>query len=232
MTLLEPDTDGQLALEDVCVDLFDLAGDPLDAAVARLKAGVKPTAEDIALLAEAARTAQRAFKEIGAANDVLDDASDLGEDLTTALAETLRRRARAEVPALLGALRAQAARVERSEAVRTVAGRILGNGGPDEPAALDSVPALTADLLPRVPSVYDDEEEPGASLADLWERQERLERVQDRVREERVEHVAARLVALAERIVDRAFTDARFTRAALDEMDRAHALWCACLDEG
>ncbi|MFJ1734129.1 hypothetical protein [Streptomyces sp. NPDC088254] len=232
MTLLEPDTDGQLALEDDCADLFDLAGDPLDAAVARLKAGVKPTAEDIALLAEAARTAQRAFEEVGAANDVLDDASEMGEDLTTALAETLRRRARAEVPALLGALRAQAARVERSEAVRTIANRILGNGGPDESTALDSVPALTAELLPRVPSVYDDEEEPGASLADLWERQERLERVQVRVRGERVEQVAAHLVALAERIVDRAFLDARFTRAALDEMDRAHALWCACLDEG
>ncbi|AQT71437.1 hypothetical protein [Streptomyces sp. fd1-xmd] len=233
MTLLEPDTDGQLALEDDCVDLFDLAGAPLDAAVARLQAGVKPTAEDIALLTEAARTAQRAFEEVGAANDVLDDASDLGEDLTTALAETLRRRDRAEVPALLGALRAQAARVERSEAVRAIANRILGNGGPDEPAALDSVPALTAALLPRVPSVYDDEEEPGAaSLADLWERQEHLERVQHRVREERVEHVAAHLVALAERIVDRAFLDARFARASLDEMDRAYTLWCACLDEG
>ncbi|MFK0265199.1 hypothetical protein ACIQU1_28280 [Streptomyces angustmyceticus] len=232
MTLLEPGTDGQLALQDGCVDLFDLAGDPLDAAVARLQAGVKPTAEDIALLTEAARTAQRAFGEVGAANDVLDDASDLGEDLTTALAEALRRRARAEVPALLGALRAQAARVERSEAVRTIANRILGNGGSDEPAALDSVPALTADLLPRVPSVYDDDEQPGASLADLWQRQGRLERVQVRVRTERVEHVAAHLVALAERIVDRAFLDARFTRAALEEMDRAHALWCACLDEG
>ncbi|MFH8869438.1 hypothetical protein ACIQUZ_11495 [Streptomyces griseus] len=232
MTLLEPDTDGQLALEDDCVDLFDLAGDPLDAAMARLKAGVKPTAEDIAMLTEAARTAQRAFKEVGRANDVLEDASDLGEELATALSDSLRRRARAEIPALLGALRAQAARVELSEAVRTIANRILGNGGPDEPAALDSVPALTADLLPRVPSVYDDEEEPGASLADLWERQERLARIQDRVRRERVEHVAAHLVALAERIVDRAFLDARFTRAALDEMDRAHALWCACLDEG
>ena len=232
MTLLEPDTDGQLALENACVDLFDLAGDPLDAAVARLKAGVKPTAEDIALLTEAARTAQRAFEEVGAANDVLDDASDLGEDLTTALAKTLRRRARAEVPALLGALRAQAARVERSEAVRTIANRILGNSGPDEPAALDSVPAHTADLLPRVPSVYDGEEEPGTSLADLWERQERLEQVQGRVRGERVEQVAAHMVALAERIVDRAFLDARFTRAALDEMDQAYALWCACLDEG
>ncbi|MEW5532836.1 hypothetical protein [Streptomyces virginiae] len=231
MTLLEPDTDGQLVQEDDCVDLFDLAGDPLDAAVARLKAGVKPTAEDIALLTEAARTAQRAFEEVGAANDVLDDASDLGEDLTTALAETLRRRDRAEAPALLGALRAQAARVERSEAVRTIANRVLGNGGPDEPAALAPVPALTPALLPRVPSVYDDEEA-GASLADLWERQERLERVQDRVRGERVEHVAAHLVALAERIVDRAFLDARFTRAALDEMDRAYALWCVCLDEG
>lgn len=232
MTLLEPDMDGQLVLEDDCVGLFDLAGDPLDAAVARLQAGVKPTAEDIALLTVAARTAQRAFEEVGAANDVLDDASDLGEDLTTALAETLRRRDRAEVPALLGALRAQAARVERSEAVRTIANRVLGNGGPDEPAALAPVPALTAALLPRVPSVYDDEEEPGANLADLWERQERLERVQDRVRGERVEQVAAHLVALAERIVDRAFLDARFTRAALAEMDRAYALWCACLDEG
>ncbi|WP_431955157.1 hypothetical protein, partial [Actinacidiphila sp. bgisy167] len=226
------DADGQLDLGDNCVDLFDLAGDPLDAAVTRLRAGVKPTAEDIALLTEAARTAQRAFEEVGAANDVLDEASRLGDDLTTALADSLGRRARTEIPTLLGALRAQAARVERSEAVRTIANRILGNDGPDEPAALDSVPALTADLLPRVPSIYDDGEKPGTSLADLWERQEHLERVQDRVRRERVEHVAGHLVALAERIVDRAFVDARFTWAALDEMDQAYALWCACLDEG
>ncbi|MEV8291943.1 hypothetical protein ACFWJV_09230 [Streptomyces rochei] len=232
MTLLEPDADGQLAWEDDCVDLFDLAGDLLDAAVARLKAGMKPTAEDIALLTEAARTAQRAFKEVGAANDVLDDASDLGEDLANALANSLKRQARTEVPALLGALRAQAARVERSETVRTIANRILGNGGPDEPDTQVPIPALTADLLPHVPSVYDDEEEPGASLADFWERQERLERLQDRVRRERVEHVATHLLALAEKIVDRAFRDTRFTRAALDEMDRAYALWCVCLDEG
>jgi hypothetical protein len=84
--------------------------------VARLKAGVKPTAEDLALLTEAARTAQHAFEEVGAANDALDDASGLGENLTTALAETLRRRARAEVPAPLGALRTQATR-------RTLRGR-------------------------------------------------------------------------------------------------------------
>lgn len=52
------------------------------------------------------------------------------------------------------------------------------------------------------------------------------------MRKERTKHVAAHLVALAERVVDRAFMDARFTLAALDEMDRAYALWCACLDEG
>ncbi|WP_327272423.1 hypothetical protein OG609_09600 [Streptomyces sp. NBC_01224] len=47
------------------------------------------------------------------------------------------------------------------------------------------------------------------------------------MRRERVEHGAAHLVSL----VDRAFTDVRFTRAALYEMDRAYALWCACSDE-
>ncbi len=207
-------------------------GDPLEEALARLRAGVAPTTEDLALLTEAARTAQRAFEEIGRANTVLDDASKLGEDIVAALEDGLDRRARTEIPAMLGVLRAQAVRVERSEAVRTVANRILGDTHGDESEALDPVPALTPDLLPRVPSVYDDEEEePSNSLADLWERQKRLERVQDRVRQERVQRVAAHLVSLAERIVDCSFADTRFTRAALDEMDRAYTLWCTCLDE-
>ncbi|MEV5862190.1 hypothetical protein AB0L83_21065 [Streptomyces sp. NPDC052071] len=171
------------------------------------------------MLTEAARTAQPAFEEVGAAKDVLDDASGLGEDQTTALAETLRRGARAEVPALLGTLRAQAVRVERSEAVRTIANRILGNGGPDEPAALAPVPVRRrgeGEREPRRPVGASGT--PGAGSGP--------------VRGEQVEHVAAHLVALAERIVDRTFLDVRFTRATLDETDRAYALWCACLDEG
>ncbi|MEU3251769.1 hypothetical protein [Streptomyces sp. NPDC006997] len=46
-----------------------------------------------------------------------------------------------------------------------------------------------------------------------------------------MQQVAAHLVALAAGIVDRAFLDARFTRASLDGMDRARALRCACPDE-
>lgn len=218
--------------QDDSTGYVDPLGDPLDEAVARLRAGTGPSAEDIALLTEAARTAQRAFEEIGTANTVLDDASDLGHVLVSAVEVALARRTPAEIPPLLDALRAQAVRVERSEAVRAVANRVLGNAHGDEAEPLESVPALTADLLPRVPSVYDDEEEPGNSLADLWERQERLERVQDRVRQERVERVAAHLTSLATKIAARAFTDARFTRGALDEIDRAYALWCACLAEG
>ncbi|MET8571028.1 hypothetical protein [Streptomyces sp. NPDC004783] len=219
-----------MALE-LSVDSFDPPDDPLDEVMARLRPGFVPSPEDVDLLFEAARTVQRAFEEVGRANTVLDEVSDLGEQIEAALEHGLGRRARGEIPVLLSALRAQAARVERSEAVRTVANRILGNDDGDDPESLDPVPALTSDLLPRVPSVYDDEEEPGSSLADLWERQERLERVQDRVRRERVERVAAHLVSLAGKVVDRSFTDTRFTRAALDEMDRAYTLWCACLDD-
>ena len=213
-------------------DIHEPPDDPLDEVLSRLRPGYVPSMDDIELLFQAACTAQRAFEEVGRANTVLDEASELGEDIVVALGDSLGRRARSEIPPLLGALRAQAVRVERSEAVRAVANRILGNSHGDETEALDPVPALTASLLPRVPSVYDDEEEPGNSLADLWERQERLERVQARVRRERVEHVAAHLVSLADRVVDRSFADIRFARAALDEMDRAYALWCACLDEG
>ncbi|MFH8750827.1 hypothetical protein ACH4GK_22780 [Streptomyces rimosus] len=232
MTPLEPDASGQLILGDGCLDVFGLPGDPLDAAVARLRAGVQPTTEDIAMLTEAARTAQRAFAEIDAANAVLDSASSRSEDLVATLDDSLHRRVRTEIPPLLGALRVQAAHVERSEAIRTVANRILSDDEPDEPITLKPVPALTSGLLPRVPSVYDDAEEPVNDLADAGERQERLERVRQRVRRERVQRVAAHLITLAEEIVDRAFTDARFTRAVLDEMDRAYTLWCACLDEG
>ncbi|MFF8945711.1 hypothetical protein ACF1A5_26200 [Streptomyces sp. NPDC014864] len=217
---------------ELSADLFAASGDPLDEALSRLRAGAALGAGDLALLTMAARTAQRAFEEIDRANTVLDDAAEFGEDIVGGLEDSLNRRARQEIPALLGALRAQAARVERSEAVRTVANRILGNdGGDGTEGGLAPVPVLTADLLPGVPSVYDDREKPGNSLADLWEREEQLSPVRHRVLRQRVQRVAAHLVSLADEIVDRSFSDTRFTRAALDEMDRAYALWCACLDE-
>jgi hypothetical protein len=207
------------------------AKDPLEEVTDRLRKGLVPDSDDIGLLLEATRTVQRAFSEIDKANTVLDDVSDLGHQLLALLTDSLARHAREEIPSLLGSLRSQAMRVERSEAVRTVANRILGNDDDGETEALEAVPALTAELLPRVPSLYDDEEQPGSTLADLWERQERLERVQDRVRRERLERVAAHLVSLTDKIVSRSFMDTRFTRAVLDEMERAYGLWCECLDE-
>ncbi|MET8411340.1 hypothetical protein ABZV34_25095 [Streptomyces sp. NPDC005195] len=205
-------------------------GDLLDLAIARLRAGATPTADEIYVLTEAVRTARRGFDEIGRANTVLDQASEAGDDLASLLEDALKREAREEISAVLGALRAEAQRVERSEADRAVALRILHGDQPDEHEALDSVPALTADLLPRMPTLYDEGEASGSSLADFWDRSQ-LNSAQERVHRERVEKSAAHLLDVVERAADRSFTDPRYTRAALDEADRAYALWCACLDE-
>ncbi|MET7309252.1 hypothetical protein ABZS68_19680 [Streptomyces sp. NPDC005571] len=205
-------------------------GDPLDLAIARLRAGATPTSDEIYVLTEAVRTAQRGFDEIGRANTVLDQASEAGDDLASVLEDALKREAREGIPAVLGALRAEARRVERSEADRAVALRILHGDQPDEHEALDSVPALTADLLPRMPTLYDEGEASGSSLADFWDRPQ-LNSAQERVHRERVEKTAAHLLDVVERAADRSFTDPRYTQAALDEADRAYALWCACLDE-
>ncbi|MEU3860379.1 hypothetical protein AB0F03_23905 [Streptomyces sp. NPDC028722] len=205
-------------------------GDPLDLAIARLRAGATPTADEIYVRTEAVRTARRGFDEISRANTVLDQASEAGDDLASLLGDALKREAREEIPAVLGALRAEAQRVERSEADRAVALRILHGDQPDEHKALDSVPALTADLLPRIPTLYDEGEASGDSLADFWGRH-RLNSAQERVHRERLEKTAAHLLDVVERAADRSFADPRYTRAALDEADRAYALWSACLDE-
>lgn len=205
-------------------------GDPLDLAIARLRAGATPTSDEFYVLTEAVRTAQRGFDEIGRANAVLDQASEAGHELASLLEDALKREAREEIPAVLGALCAEARRVERSEADRAVALRILHGDQPDEREALDSVPALTADLLPRMPTLYDEGEASGSSLADFWDRPQ-LNSAQERVHRERVEKTATHLLDVVERAAGRSFTDPRYTRAALDEADRAYALWCACLDE-
>ncbi|MDX3683714.1 hypothetical protein PV692_08945 [Streptomyces sp. AK04-4c] len=223
MTSIYP---GAIDQDDGCSD----EGDPLDLAIARLRAGATPTSDEIYVLTQAVRTAQRGFDEIGRANTVLDQASEAGDDLASLLEDALKREAREEIPAVLGALRAEAQRVERSESDRAVALRILHGDQPDEREALDSVPALTADLLPRMPTLYDEGEPSGSSLADFWDRPQ-LNSAQGRVHRERVEKAAAHLLDVVERAADRSFTDPRYTRTALDEADRAYALWCACLDE-
>ncbi|MFI6032850.1 hypothetical protein ACIBBD_01455 [Streptomyces sp. NPDC051315] len=134
--------------------------------------------ESLRNIEQAVRTAQRAFDEISRCNLLLDHAQETGDEVIQELDVLLRRREHTAVPALLDRLDALAADVARSEADRVVVRRILfGEDEDEEPAgAADeaAVSCLTADDLPRIPTVHDVEDPGDSTLEDMWERDQAL----------------------------------------------------------
>ncbi|WP_330336867.1 hypothetical protein [Streptomyces sp. NBC_00557] len=181
---------------------------------------------------QAVRTAQRAFDEIGRCNQLLAHAQESGEKAVQELDVVLRRREHAAVPALLDRLDALAAEVARSEADRTVVRRILfGEEEDDElPDAVGAcaVPRLTADDLPRIPTVHDVEDPGDSTLEDMWERDQALASRQHEVRRERTGIAADHLRTVTARAVDSYGTPAA-TAALLAEARRAYELWVSCV---
>ncbi|MEU6883699.1 hypothetical protein ABZ918_00335 [Streptomyces viridosporus] len=183
-------------------------------------------------IVQAVRTAQRAFDEIGRCNQLLDHAQESGGEVIRELDELLRRREHAAVPALLDRLDGLAAEVARSEADRTVVSRILF-GGRDEDDELAgaadewTVPRLTADDLPRIPTVHDVEDPGDSTLEDMWERDRALASRQHEARRERTRIAAGHLRAVTGRAVD-SFGTPDATAALLAEARRAYDLWASC----
>ncbi|MFF4979834.1 hypothetical protein ACFY3O_07170 [Streptomyces sp. NPDC001046] len=181
---------------------------------------------------QAVRTAQRAFDEIGRCNQLLDAAQASGDEVMQELDVLLRHREHAAVPALLDRLDALAAEVARSEADRTVVRRILF--GEDEDAELAdavgacAVPRLTADDLPRIPTVHDLEDPGDSTLEDMWERDQALAARQHEVRRERTGIAADHLRTVTAEAVDSFGTPAA-TAALFAEARRAYELWVSCV---
>ncbi|GAA2442465.1 hypothetical protein [Streptomyces macrosporus] len=181
---------------------------------------------------QAVRTAQRAFDEIGRCNQLLDHAQESGDEAIQELDVLLRHREHAAVPALLDRLDVLAAEVARSEADRTVVCRILfGEDEEDGPAdAVDAwtVPRLTADDLPRIPTVHDVEDPGDSTLEDMWERDRALASRQHEVRQERTRIAADHLRTVTAKAVD-SFGTPTATAALLAEARRAYVLWASCV---
>ncbi|MFG3110694.1 hypothetical protein [Streptomyces tendae] len=186
--------------------------------------------ESLHNIEQAVRAAQRAFAEIGRCNQLLDSAQDSGDTAIRELDTLLRRREYADVPEILDRLNALAAEVARSEADRLVVCRILF--GEDDESAEDTreweVPRLTADDLPRVPTVHDVDDPGDSTLEDMWERDQALASRQHEVRRKRACLAADHLRTVAARAV-RSFGTPASTAVLLAEARRAYELWASCL---
>ncbi len=190
--------------------------------------------ESLRNIEHAVRTAQRAFDEIVRCNRLLDHAQKCGDEAIRELDELLRRREYAAVPVLLDRLDALAAEVARSEADRMVVRRILFGANADEEGELadavgvQAVPLLTADDLPRIPTVHDVENPGDSTLEDMWERDLALASRQHEVRGERTRIAADHLRTVTARAVD-SFGTPGATAALLVEARRAYVLWASCV---
>ncbi|MGC9379739.1 hypothetical protein [Streptomyces sp. MH13] len=186
--------------------------------------------ESLRNVEQAVRTAQRAFDEIGRCNQLLDSAQQSGDEAVRELDALLLRRECEAVPAVLDRLDALAAEVARSEADRTVVRRILfGEDGESADGVGEwEVPRLTADKLPRIPTVHDVEDPGDSTLEDMWERDKGLASRQHEIRRERIRIVGDHLRTVTARAVDSFGTPAG-TAVLLAEARRAYALWTSCV---
>ncbi|MGW9492980.1 hypothetical protein ACWG5P_01035 [Streptomyces prasinus] len=186
--------------------------------------------ESLRNIEQAVRSAQRAFQEIGRCNQLLDAAQQSGDETIRELEALLLHREHAAVPALLDRLDGIAAEVARSEADRTVVSRILfgEDNEPDDDVEEWEVPRLTADGLPRIPTVHDVEDPGDSTLEDMWERDRELATRQYEVRRERTRLAGDHLRTVIARTVDSFGTPAS-TTVLLVEAHRAYALWTSCI---
>ncbi|MFD5463214.1 hypothetical protein ACFWIQ_10375 [Kitasatospora sp. NPDC127059] len=182
-----------------------------------------------AMLRQSVQAAGRAFDELGVCDEVLDRAATEGMAVTEELGRCLVAENEHEVPRLIDRLQELADRVRRSEGTRAVVSRILGQAEQPEPS-VRAVPHLAEEQLPRVPTLYDEED--GEHYGDLERMLKvRAERLPERAHAERVEQVARHLTAVAAQMAEQGFVDRAFTAAALKEARSACDLWSRCLAE-
>ncbi|MFE9562878.1 hypothetical protein ACFYM0_17440 [Streptomyces sp. NPDC006487] len=182
-----------------------------------------------AMVLAAVRTAERAFTELDACDDVIDEAWKTGRSIADRLSELLAAEAVADIALQLDALEATSARVRGTDATRTLLNRLLGREeevGQTPPA----VPRLTDVDLPDLPSAYRDE----AGFEDLMAMAAREEELAPRLRDahaERLDGVAAHLVSVVRQAAAAGFAERAFAVESVAEARRAYELWLQCLAE-
>ncbi|MFC8533331.1 hypothetical protein ACFUJY_05150 [Streptomyces sp. NPDC057249] len=182
-----------------------------------------------AMVTAAIRTAGRAFEELDACYEVIDDASVTSRAIAARLSALLAAEDEPGVGRELDALDAVSARARGTDRARELLHRVLGREEATE-RALPAVRRLTGADLPALPSAYADD----AGFDDLMALAAREEELAPRLRDahaERLREVAAHLVHVVEQVAVVGFTDEAFPRESAHEARRAHALWVRCLAE-
>ncbi|MGW4777639.1 hypothetical protein ACWEPA_13385 [Streptomyces filamentosus] len=182
-----------------------------------------------AMVTAAIRAAGRAFEELDACYEVIDDASVTSRAIAARLSALLAAEDEPGVGRELDALDAVSARARGTDRARELLHRVLGREEATE-RALPAVRRLTGADLPALPSAYADD----AGFDDLMALAAREEELAPRLRDahaERLREVAAHLVHVVEQVAVVGFTDEAFPRESAHEARRAHALWVRCLAE-
>jgi hypothetical protein len=175
------------------------------------------------------RTAERAFAELDACDDVIDEASEAGGKIADRLRVHLSAESVADIRAELEELERVAAQVRSTDETRRLLNRVLGKE--DRDASTPSVVVrLTADDLPKLPSAYAEADEYTDLLA-VAGREEQLRPQLELVHAERIVRVATHLVTVVEQVAAAGFADSRFAGESLLETQRSYALWQTCLAE-
>ncbi len=185
--------------------------------------------DTLAMVTAAIRTAERAFEELDACYEVIDDASVTAREIAVRLSALLAAEDEPGVGRELDALDVVSARVRGTDHARELLHRVLGREETTE-RALPAVRRLTGADLPALPSAYADD----AGFDDLMALAAREEELAPRLREahaDRLREVAAHLVHVVEQVAAVGFTDEAFAGESVQEARRAHALWGRCLAE-
>ncbi|MBM7057824.1 hypothetical protein [Streptomyces durocortorensis] len=182
-----------------------------------------------AMVTAAIHTAGRAFSELDACNDVIDDASETGRAIADRLCALLSTGAVEDVALELEALEAVSARVRGTDQTRLLLHRVLGREASAK-RALPGVRHLSGADLPYLPSSYQDEQ----GFDDLVAMAAREDELAPRLREahaERLDKVAAHLVRVVEQAAAVGFADEVFAQESVREARHAYELWVQCLKE-
>ncbi|MFD5410288.1 hypothetical protein [Streptomyces nojiriensis] len=182
-----------------------------------------------AMVHAAVRTAERAFSELDACDNVIDEASETGRKIADRLAELLAAEAAADIPVQLDALEATSALVRDTDATRTLLNHLLGRQEEIEQRP-QAVCHLTSADLPGLPSAYTDE----TGFEDLIAVAARGEELAPRLRDahaERLDKVADHVVHVVREAAAAGFAERGFAVESIHEARRACELWLQCLAE-
>lgn len=175
------------------------------------------------------RAAERAFAELDACDEVIDQASETGGKVAERLGVLLAAESAADVPAELEKLKAIAARVRGTDETRRLLNRVLGRENRDA-RATTVVVRLTAADLPALPSAYTEDDD-YTDLIAMADREEQLRPLLRHVHSQRIDLVAAHLVTVVEQAAAVGFADERFAGESLHEARNSYELWQRCLAE-